>query len=92
MSPEFIVAATLPLVLSTLVALVCRIGHMQLGVTKMSIFLQHGALAVAVFSCIFLPPQSALTLVLLGLVLFLAIGSPRWRRGAPKDTEKRSWK
>lgn len=91
---DWALALTTTSILTALVSLICRIGHMHKGVTKLSVFLQHLALAAGLAFSLALPGQYAAVPLALAIALFLSIGAGRWRSGAPADTRKEttSWK
>lgn len=88
MSPELASAATIGSVIVALTSLVCRIGYMTHGMTLTRVFVQHFALAVGLVIALVVPQRFALLPVVFGVQLFLSLGAPRWKHGAPHDTRK----
>jgi hypothetical protein len=74
------------------VSIVCRFGKMGRE-TSSSVAWQYAALfsgCLGAFLLQFVPQLSrwSLTTALIGVVVFLALSSKRWRRGAPDGTRK----
>lgn len=91
---DWSLALTTTSILTALVSLICRIGHMHKGITKPSVFLQHLALAAGLAFSLVVPGRYAAAPLAIAIALFLSIGAARWRTGAPADTRKEnaSWK
>jgi hypothetical protein len=91
---DWALALTTTSILTALVSLICRIGHMHKGITKMSVFMQHLVLAAGLAFSLVLPGRYAAAPLAIAIALFLSIGAGRWRTGAPADTRKEtaSWK
>lgn len=79
---------TAGLVVSSLWSLICRIRHMAPGTTRPAVVTQHAALALALFASLLLPPAWSKLALATGVLLFLLLGSRRWRDAAPVGTEK----
>lgn len=81
-------ALTLALTLAAIWAVVCRINAMQAGVTRVAVFAQHAILGLALFGGLLLPPDWGRAALVAGVAIYLLMGSPRWRDGAPEGTRK----
>lgn len=72
--------------------LLCRVDKMLLGHTRLEVFLQHAALAVALFASIILQftefEDWAPAAMYAGVVAFLLFGTGRWRHGPPPGTTR----
>lgn len=68
-------------------SIVCRVNAMS-KLTMDRVFLQHLALAVGVFTALFVPMEWAVVSVLAGMAFFLGVDAARWRHGAPPETTK----
>lgn len=79
---------TAALIVAALWAVLCRINHMQYGVTRDSVFVQHAALAAGLFSALVLPAEYALPALAAGVFVFLLMGASRWKHGAPQGISK----
>lgn len=66
-------------------SILCRVNHMSKR-TKGIIFYQHAALACGLFAALVVPYAYALHSVVIGVVLFLLLGSSRWKDGTPPGT------
>lgn len=69
-------------------SVLCRIYHMQIGVTRFVVVLQHAALGLGLFGALVLPPPWAKLALSAGVAAFLLASAGRWRLGAPADTQK----
>ena len=75
--------ATLACGLAVLWSCLCRVNQLQAGVTRPAVFWQHAALAAGVGAALLLPAHWGRLALLGGLLVFMAAGAWRWRRGAP---------
>lgn len=83
---EYIMTAAL--IIAALWSVLCRINHMQYRVTLDSVFLQHAALGLGLFSALVLPANYALMCLAAGVLVFLLSGAARWKDGAPEGITK----
>lgn len=67
-------------------SILCRINAMDMRVTRWSVIAQHAALGLGLFGALILPLGVAKLCMAAGVLGFLALGSPRWRHGAPPWT------
>lgn len=70
------------LAVAALYAVVCRIRHMD-KTTWWVVRWQHCSLASGFIGALVVSPEWAGVSIGLGVVLFLAFSSPRWRNGLP---------
>lgn len=66
-------------------AVLCRIKSMHPRSTLPRVFWQHFALGLGLFAGILLPAAFGVLSVSAGVLLYLLLGMPRWRFGAPWD-------
>jgi len=69
-------------------AVLCRVNQMKLGITRPAVFLQHALLGMGAAGVILLPAPYDKVSILLGVLVFLAVGSVRWKDGAPPGINK----
>lgn len=79
---------TAALIGAALWSLLCRINHMKYGRTKLLVFVQHASLALALFAGLVFPPEIATPSIVAGVLVFLLMGSSRWRHGPPPGITK----
>lgn len=80
------------LILALCYVLACRVDKMVRGVTKPRIFWQHFLLGVSAIASLALrfttfEPWASPALAF-GVLVFFLFSVQRWRRAAPKDTER----
>jgi len=85
------VAVATTSIITALLSVIVRIGHMHMGVTRIKVFVQHLALGAGLVAALMLPSNWGLLALAVSVQVFLSLGSHRWRHGAPADTEKTSW-
>lgn len=83
---EYVMTAAL--IIAALWSVLCRVEKMKHRVTLDSVFLQHAALGLGLFSALVLPATYALMCLAGGVFVFLAMGAPRWKDGAPQGITK----
>lgn len=66
----------------------CRVRLMKPGVTRPAVFFQHALLGMGAIGVILLPAPYDKVSILLGVFVFLAVGSVRWKDGAPPGINK----
>lgn len=69
-------------------AVICRVNHMKTGVTRPAVFIQHALLGMGAVGVILFPAPFDKISILLGVLVFLAVGSVRWKDGAPPGINK----
>ena len=69
-------------------SVLCRVNHMQRGVTDPVVFWQHFALGLGVAGLLVLPPPWGRLALVAGLMAFLLAGGYRWRHGAPEGIKR----
>jgi hypothetical protein len=82
---ELLTVGILGLAGAGLFSVVCRINYMTKR-TKDMVFFQHFALGLGLFGVLVLPQAYSTLSLLIGVLLFLLMGTPRWRNGAPPGT------
>ena|SRR6185436_5715856 len=76
------------LILAAIWSVICRVNAMQFGRSRGIVIFQHAALALGLLGGLILPGDWARAVMAAGIFLFLALGSGRWRHGAPADITK----
>lgn len=76
------------LIVATIWSVICRVNHMMFGRTRGIVFWQHTALALGMLGGLLLSDTWGRACMAAGVFLFLALGSGRWRHGAPADITK----
>lgn len=70
----------------------CRVAKMMRGITSLSVFLQHSALALGMFGSILLSfshhSEWAAAAISAGVLLFLLMSLKRWRLAPPAGTNR----
>lgn len=77
----------LPLVAGICWAVLCRASHMS-HLTLPRIRWQHGLLNAAAVLSLIVPGDWRAPVIAGGVLVFLVLGSARWRDGAPAGTER----
>ena len=70
--------------------MLCRIYHMEPGVTRRGVVIQHAAFAMGLFAAAVLPDSSGVRMlcVAVGALAFMLMSATRWKDGAPAGTER----
>lgn len=83
-----IALATVGMLAMALWSIICRVNLMKHKVTRDRVFVQHSLAAFALLGGIIMPDPYSKLMLAAGWWLYLLMGAPRWRFGAPHGTIK----
>jgi hypothetical protein len=79
---------TFSLILVCCWAILCRLRHTAPHRTQARVVVQHFALGLGLAGAALLPITEGKLALVAGVTVFLLLGAPRWRHGAPEGTSR----